>query len=466
MSDRDLCYSELMEVSQRVQNKELSPVDVTKAVLDRIAAVDKSLHSYALVLNDLALQQAKTAEQQIVKGNIKGPLHGVPIAVKDNCFTKDIVTTNGMAIRRDVKPDYDATVVARLREAGAILLGKIHHTEGAFAEHHPTLPVPVNPWNAKLWSGASSSGSGVATAAGLCFASLGTDTGGSIRFPCDANGVTGLKPTYGRVSRYGVFDNSPTLDHVGPMARSVADLAAMLGAMAGRDESDPTTEFHEVPDYLGIIEKGVRGMRIGIDRAYATVGVDPVIAARLDAALVVMRDQGAEVIEVSMPSADQIIKDWLPYSAVEMGVAHEATYPARKSEYGPVLSGFIELGLQQTAADYHKILKRRNDFRGRLARMFRDIDLLAIPTQCAAAPTVAKMATLGEDPDELLQLIRFTSPFDMSGHPTIILPVGFTNDGSPMTFQFVGRPFEEDVLFRAGHAYQSKTPWHRQHPQL
>ena len=149
MSDRDLCYSELMEVSRRVQKKELSPVDVTKAVLDRIAAVDKSLHSYALVLNDLALQQAKTAEQEIVKGNIKGPLHGVPIAVKDNCFTKGIVTTNGMAIRRDVKPDYDATVVAKLRDAGAILLGKIHHTEGAFAEHHPTLPVPINPWNAE-----------------------------------------------------------------------------------------------------------------------------------------------------------------------------------------------------------------------------------------------------------------------------------------------------------------------------
>jgi amidase len=178
-----------------------------------------------------------------------------------------------------------------------------------------------------------------------------------------------------------------------------------------------------------------------------------------------MGDRGAKIVEVSAPSTDQIVKDWLPYSAVEMGVAHEATYPAQKSEYGPVLSGFIELGLQQTAADYHKILKRRNDFRGRLARMFRDIDLLAIPTQCIAGATVEKMATLGEDPDELLQLIRFTAPFDMSGHPTIILPMGFTHDGSPMTFQFVGRPFAEEILFRAGHTYQADTQWHRQHPQ-
>jgi amidase len=461
----DLCYSELIEVSRRVQKKELSPIEVTKAVLDRIDTVDKSLHSYALVLHDRALQQAKSAEQQILKGEIKGPLHGVPIAVKDNCFTKGIVTTNGMAIRRDVKPDYDATVVAKLHEAGAILLGKIHHTEGAFAEHHPTLPVPVNPWNPKLWAGASSSGSGVATAAGLCFASLGTDTGGSIRFPCDANGVAGLKPTYGRVSRYGVFENSPTLDHVGPMARGVADLAAMLGAMAGRDENDPTTEFHDVPDYLTIMKQGARGLCIGIDRAYATRGVDPIVVERLDAALTVMSKQGAKVVEVSAPNTDQIVKDWLPYSAVEMGVAHEATYPARKNEYGPVLSGFIELGLQQTAADYHKILKRRNDFRGKLTRMFRDIDLLAIPTQCTAGATVEKMATLGEDPDELLQLIRFTSPFDMSGHPTIILPMGFTDGGSPMTFQFVGRPFEEQILFRAGHAYQADTQWHHHHPR-
>jgi amidase len=371
-----------------------------------------------------------------------------------------------MAIRRDVKPDYDATVVAKLRDAGAILLGKLHHTEGAFAEHHPTLAVPVNPWKAELWAGASSSGSGVGTAAGLCFASLGTDTGGSIRFPCDMNGVTGLKPTYGRVSRYGVFDNSPTLDHVGPMARSVADLAAMLGALAGRDENDPTTEFRDVPNYLAIMQQGARGLRIGVDRAYNTIGVDPVIVSRIDAALAVLREQGAEVVELTMPNPDQVIKDWLPYSAVEMGVAHEATYPSRKSEYGPVLTGFIELGLQQTAADYHKILKRRNDFRGRLASMFREVDLLAIPTQCVAAPTVAKMATLGEDPDELLQLIRFTAPFDMSGHPTIILPVGFTDDGNPMTFQFVGRSFEEEVLFRAGHAYQAKTQWHRRHPPI
>jgi amidase len=466
MSDKDLCYSELMEVSRRVHNKELSPVDVTKAVLNRITSVDKSLHSYALVLSEVALHQAKTAEQEIVAGDIKGPLHGVPIAVKDNCFTKGIVTTNGMALRRDVKPDYDATVVTKLRDAGAILLGKLHHTEGAFAEHHPSMAVPINPWKADLWAGASSSGSGVATAAGLCFASLGTDTGGSIRLPCDSNGVTGLKPTYGRVSRYGVFDNSPTLDHVGPMARSVADLAAMLGAMAGRDENDPTTEFRDVPDYLTVMQKGARGLRVGVDRAYNNTGVDPVIVSRLDTATAIMRQLGAEVVEVTMPSPDQTIKDWLPYSAVEMGVAHEATYPSRKSEYGPVLSGFIELGFQQSAADYHKILKRRNDFRGRLSALFRDIDLLAIPTQSVASPTVAKMATLGEDPDDLLRLIRFTCPFDMTGNPTIILPVGFTDDGNPITFQFVGRHFEEELLFRAGHAYQAATAWHTHHPPV
>jgi amidase len=466
MTETQTCYGELVEVSRRMHNKELSPVELTEAVLDRIASVDKSLHSYALVLNDLALHQAKRAEQEIAKGDIKGPLHGVPIAVKDNVFTKGIVTTNGMAIRRDTKPDYDATVVVKLRDSGAVFLGKLHHTEGAFAEHHPKLAVPINPWNPKLWCGASSSGSGVATAAGLCFASLGTDTGGSIRFPCDANGVSGLKPTYGRVSRYGVFDNSPTLDHVGPMARSVADLAAMLGVIAGRDENDPTTEFQDVPDYMTAMKHGARGLRIGVDRAYNSIGVDPAIVSRVDAAVAVMREQGAEIMEVSVPNPDQTIKDWLPYSAVEMGVAHEATYPSRKSEYGPVLSGFIELGLKQTAADYHKILKRRNEYRGRLAAIFRDIDVLAIPTQSAAAPTASKMATLGEDPDELLRLIRFTCPYDMTGNPALVLPVGFTDDGKPLTFQFVGRHFEEEVVFRAGYAFQAATNWHVRRPAI
>jgi amidase len=465
MSSKELHFLELTEISGLLHSREISPVALTRAMLERIQAIDPKLHSYALVTADLALEQARGAEAEIVKGNVRGPLHGVPIAIKDNCFTKGIVTTNGMAIRRDAKPGFDATVVARLREAGAVMLGKLQQTEGAFADHHPSVTPPVNPWNAAHWAGASSSGSGVATAAGLSFGSLGSDTGGSIRLPCDANGVTGIKPTYGRVSRYGVFENSATLDHVGPMTRSAADAGAILGAMAGRDENDPTTSFAPVPDYLARLDEGVRGLRIGVDPQYIS-GADPEVVRVLEAALDVMRGLGATVQEVNFPNPDQIVADWIPHSAIEMAVAHEATYPARKSEYGATLAGFIELGLQQSGISYEKYITRRNDFRGRVEAVFRTIDLLAIPTQCRASPTLDHMAKLGEDQAELLKLVRFTCPFDMTGSPTITLPGGQTDAGMPITFQFVSRHLEEDLLVRAGHAFQSATDWHKRHPAL
>jgi amidase len=462
----DIHFLEATELGARIRSRAISPLEATRAMLDRIEALNPALKAYALVTPELALEQARQAEQEIGDGRDRGPLHGVPIAVKDNIFTKGIVTTNGMAIRRDARPDHDATVVTRLREAGAILLGKLQHTEGAFAEHHPTVAAPVNPWNADLWSGASSSGSGVATTAGLCFGSLGTDTGGSVRFPCDVNGLTGMKPTYGRISRYGVCENSPTMDHVGPMARSVADIAAMLGAMAGRDENDPTSSFEPTPDYMASLGGDVIGLRVGVDRTYNGDGVDPLVVAATEDAIETMRGLGARVIEVSIPNPHEAIMDWMPHSAIEMAVAHEATYRSRKDEYGPVLSGMIELGLSQSAVQYQKYILRRNDFRGRLAALFQEIDVLAIPTFASPAPTIARMAALGEEQDSIQRLIRFTAPFDMSGNPTIILPSGFTPAGYPMTFQLVGGYFAESLLLRAGAAFQSATDWHRRHPAI
>ena len=459
-------FLDATEIGARIRSRAISPLEATQSMLDRIAALDPALKAYALVTAELALEQAKQAEQEIRAGRIRGPLHGVPIAVKDNIFTKGVVTTNGMAIRRDARPDYDATVVTRLREAGAILLGKLQHTEGAFAEHHPTVAPPVNPWGADLWSGASSSGSGVATAAGLCFGSLGTDTGGSVRLPCDVNGLTGMKPTYGRVSRYGICENSPTMDHVGPMARSVGDVAAMLSAMAGRDENDPTSSFEPTPDYMSLLGGDVRGLRVGVDRVYNGDGVDPAVIAATEGAIETMRRLGARIVEVSLPNPHEAIMDWMPHSAIEMAVAHEATYPSRKADYGLVLSGMIELGLSQSAVQYQKYILRRNDFRGRLAALFQEIDVLAIPTLASPAPTNAQMAALGEEQDSIQRLTRFTAPFDMSGNPTIILPSGFTAAGHPMTLQFVGGCFAEGLLLRAGAAFQSVTDWHKRRPAI
>src|SRR3984957_5581500 len=272
----DLHFLDLTEMSRRIHSREISPVEATKGLLARIERLDGQLRSYAYVMAEAALLHARAAEAEILRGEIRGPLHGVPIAVKDLCWTQGVPTAAGTTIYKDFRPTEDATVVRKLYAAGAIILGKLQLTEGAWAEHHPQIPPPVNPWNAAHWSGASSSGSGVATAAGLCYGSLGSDTGGSIRFPCAANGVTGIKPTWGRVSRYGVFELAATLDHIGPMTRSAADAAAMLAAIAGPDVNDPTALQAAGPNYMADLGGGLRGVRVGVDAAWISAATDAV----------------------------------------------------------------------------------------------------------------------------------------------------------------------------------------------
>ena len=465
MATDDIHYLELTELTRRLHARQLSPVEATRAMLARIEALDGRLHSYALVTGEAALEQAQQAEAEIGRGEIKGPLHGAPVAVKDLCWTKGVPTAAGMTIHRDYTPDADATVVRRLREAGAVILGKLQLTEGAYADHHPQITPPVNPWNADHWSGASSSGSGVATAAGLCYGSLGSDTGGSIRFPSAAQGLTGLKPTWGRVSRYGVFELAATLDHIGPMTRSAADAAAMMTALAGADEKDPTALQAPVPDYMADLNGGVRGLRIGIDPAL-NGAADELTRQVVEAAIDTLRDLGATFTEIRFPDVTQVVQDWFPLCGVETAVAHEATYPARKDAYGPALSGLIELGRSLSGLDYQKITLRRNDFRGRVAALFQSVDLLLIPAQGFASPTIAKMKTLGEDSALMTALLSCTCPFDMSGSPTLTLPGGFTAQNTPVAFQLVGAHLAESLLCRAGHAFQQATSFHTRHPAL
>jgi amidase len=460
----DLHYIELNELARRIHAREISPLEATTAQLARIETLDGQLKSYAYVMAEAALVQARAAEAEIMRGDIRGPLHGVPIAVKDLCWTQGIPTAAGMTIYKDFRPTEDATVVRKLHAAGAIVLGKLQLTEGAYADHHPQIPPPVNPWNAAHWPGVSSSGSGVATAAGLCYGSLGSDTGGSIRFPSAANGVTGLKPTWGRVSRYGVFELAATLDHIGPMACSAADCGAMLGVIAGSDQNDPTAVLDPVPNYLAGMKRGLHGLRIGVDHYWNTSRVDATMANAVAAVLETVRDLGGDIREVKFPNVDQIIADWFPLCGVETAVAHEATYPVRKDDYGPALSGLIDLGRGLSGLGYQKIILRRIDLRGRVAALFEGIDLLMVPAQGMASPTIADMARLSEDAEMLNALIRFTCPFDMTGSPTITLPCGFTDAGTPVAFQFVGRHLEEEMLVRAGYAYQTATDWHRRHP--
>lgn len=462
----DLSQLDLLDLSARLEGGQTTSLAVTQALLDRIGRLDGDLHAYAWLTAESALAEAAHADAERASGGARGPLHGVPLAVKDLCWTRDVPTAAGMAIHRDVRPAEDASVVRRLREAGAVLLGKLQMTEGAYSDHHPSVTAPVNPWGADYWPGVSSSGPGVALAAGLCFGAIASDTGGSIRWPCAANGVTGLKPSWGRVSRHGVVELAASLDHVGPMARSVRDLAALLQVMAGPDPRDPTARQAPVPDYLAAAGRGGAGLRLGVDRAWNAQGVDPQVAATVAGAEAVFRALGAQIVEVTFPDVSQALADWPLDCAVQAAVAHAATYPARRQDYGSVLASVIETGLAASAADYQRVLLRRMDLRGRADAVLAGVDVLLTPVHPFAPLSLATIATLGEQPDLIAGLQRYTCPFDMTGHPTLALPGGVDAAGLPIGLQLVAADLGEPALLAAGAAFQAATAWHRRRPAL
>lgn len=466
MSNTPLHYQSLTEVSDRIHRQELSSSEVTLALLERIDALDNSLHAYSALMRETALTTARTADKEISAGNIRSPLHGVPIAVKDLCRTQGVRTRAGMPLLNNYIPDYDSTVVARLQHAGAVILGKLELTEGAFAFHHPDVTTPVNPWNPTLWAGASSSGSGVATAAGLCYGSLGSDTGGSIRFPSLACGVTGLKPTWGRVSRYGVFMLSDTLDHLGPMTRSAEDAAVILNVIAGKDDQDHHTTLDPVPDYKKELSHSIAGLRIGWDETYCSVDVDPVVTTEIKNALRVLEQAGAEVMEVNIPDTSEVIANWAVLCAAETAVAHEETYPSRADAYGPELAGFIDSGIQATSLDVARANICRNHWRGTLSRLFQRVDMLIAPAIPFATPPESTIRKLAAEDEGLEKLTRYTAPFDFSGSPTISVPCGLGAENVPFGFQLIGRDLDEGLLLRGAHTYQQHTNWHKIHPNL
>ncbi len=460
----EIHFLSLVETARCIRSGELTSSEVTEALLERITALDPTLMSYAMVLADRAMAQAQRADAESARGISRGPLHGVPIGVKDLCYTSFAPTTAGMKVHKGFMPPYNATIVDRLELAGAVTLGKLKMTEGAYTSHHPEDPTPRNPWNHNHWVGSSSTGSGVATSAGLCYASIGSDTGGSIRFPSATCGLTGLKPTWGRVSRHGVFPLADSLDHVGPMARSAADCAAMLGVMAGADPNDPTTLTCPVPDYLASIASGVRGRTIGIDRDYATEGVDVEVVSALRSVETMLVALGARVREVRLPPWRRLVSQWIAACAVETAAHHHATYPSRKDEYGPALALLIEEGLATDGRAVADIMHERLKFNGGLAALFDDIDMLLIPAMPMPIPDLDEMEAFGADPEVLNAILRYTAPFDFSGSPTITMPMGIDRRGMPLSFQLVGPHAGEETLLQAGHTWQSVTDWHTRRP--
>jgi amidase len=461
----NLHYMSLLDVSSGIKSGALSPVDVTTAILDRISKLDGDFESYTTVIADRAMSQAEKAKKEIAAGFWRGPLHGVPIAVKDLCETTYAPTSAGMYIHKNRMTNRNATAVDRLEMAGAVMLGKLTMTEGAFGAHHPKMPKPKNPWNKSYWTGASSSGSGAATAAGFCYGSLGSDTGGSIRLPTGACGLSGIKATWGRVSRHGVCDLSESLDHLGPMTRTVADSAALLAVIAGADRHDPTAAPVPVANYLAHLGGGINGMRIGIDEAYVFDGTDPDVAAVIRSALEVLEALGAIIVPVKFPSTAEMSKAWGDLCSVETAIAHEATYPSQKADYGPELAKFIDGGRMVSGLDLGKAQIYRNEFKGEIAAMLAGVDAMICPVIPSKVPTSAEWDAV-MDRGDFGDFLRFTALFNYCGNPSLIMQGGFDKNGMPVGFQLIGKYWSEDLLFRIGHTYQTVTDWHTQNPAI
>lgn len=467
-TDPALHYREICEVVDLLASGDVTALQLTDATLNRIAAVDQRLGAYASVAADEARARAAESDERRKAGATRGPLDGIPLAIKDIYDKAGWRTEAGMALRSGQVATGTATVVERLEQAGAVIVGKVHTTEGVYTEHTPPFRAPLNPWDPNRWVGVSSSGSGVAPVAGLCYGALGSDTGGSIRMPSASNGATGLKPTWGRVSRAGVVELAATLDHVGPICRSARDAGLILAAIAGADPRDPTASLQPVPEFDTAVPTSLRGFRIGIDPewSYRDVSIDVEKAHR--EAEQALRDLGAELVHTELPDPTEAITDWFGVCAVQTARAHRGLYPEHRDSYGPALSELIDRGIAMSGIEYDELLQRRLIFKGQMEAALAGVDAVLIPAMSFIAPPVEKMIRMDEETTAGVH--RFTVPFTLSQLPTITFPGGFTTTESglpfPVGLQMVGGAFTERRLVDVVGAFQAATPWNKQHPDL
>src|SRR5713226_1039342 len=456
----DLVWKSMVELARLIASKEVSPVEVVEAHLNRIAALDGTLKSYITVMGDSALQAAKAAEAAVTAGDGLGALHGVPIGLKDLYCTKGVKTTGGSKILADWAPTEDATVVSRLTAAGAIVLGKLNMHEFAYGPEglNPHYGTPWNPWDKATHRicGGSSSGSGAAVAAGIAPGALGSDTGGSIRIPASLCGITGIKPTYGRVSRAGVLPLAWSLDHVGPMTRTAADCALVLRAMAGYDPGDPTTSVLPVPDYNAALTGEIKGLRVGLLRPFFIDGSAPDVVAAVESAARALEGLGAIVDEVRLESVWHVAAASFAIVASEALAYHAEWMRTRSADYQPDVRERLKMGAFVTGVQYVRAQQVRASVRAEVDGALARRDVLLAPTAPLAAPVLGQTEALigGTKTDVRSALIRLTRPFNFSGHPAGSLPCGFSADGLPIGMQLVGRPFDEATVMRAGDAYQ------------
>jgi aspartyl-tRNA(Asn)/glutamyl-tRNA(Gln) amidotransferase subunit A len=457
-SGTELYFLTIAEAGLLIRDRQISPVELTRAFLERIQAVDGILKSYLTVTADLALAQARAAEAEILAGRRRGPLHGIPIALKDLFDTAGIRTTAQSKVLEHRVPAQNATVVDMLYAAGAVLLGKLAMHEFALGGPPTSLFEQArNPWDQEYVTGGSSTGSGAAVAAGLCMGSLGSDTGGSIRGPASLCGIVGLKPTYGRVSRAGVLPLAWTLDHCGPMTWTVKDTALLLEAISGHDPKDPTSSHAPVPRYAEGLERGVKGLVVGVPRSYAFdtgKGIDKETVAAVDKALAELEGLGARVEEVEIPMLHQASPATTVIMLSEAFAYHRANLATQLHNYGDVLWPRFLMGGIFTSGDYVQAQRVRSVLKRQMAETLQKVDVLVTPTSFRPAGKYAEF-----DPLAGMDRPSFTGPYNQTGLPAISIPCGFNALGLPIGLQIAGKPFDEVTVLRAAYSYEQQARW-------
>jgi aspartyl-tRNA(Asn)/glutamyl-tRNA(Gln) amidotransferase subunit A len=460
------------ELGALIRTRKVSPVEVVTAFLDRSEALNPKVNAYITITREHALAAARTAEKEITGGKYRGPLHGLPYAPKDILATKGIRTTNGSKVTADVIPDYESTITSRLNAAGAILIGKLNLLEFAMGSGVVSGFGPArNPWHLEYSPSGSSSGSGAALAACMTPLSIGTDTGGSIRGPATACGIVGVKQTYGRVSRYGVTTLSWTLDHAGPMTRTVADAAMMLQAIAGPDPQDPTAMNEPVPDYLRGLTGSVKGLRVGVPTNYFFDDINPQTVAAVRTALDTLRSLGATLVDVTVPYAELAGSAGWVVAMAEAACFHEQRLKTSPELFDPVVRERLDAARFYPATDYIKALRVRTLLMESMQKVFEQCDVMAVPSgNPATRLEPAELAATDVKPGSTSSRYRAGNTFigNMTGLPAIVVPCGFTNDQPrlPLGLQFYGRPFDEATLLRVSHAYETATDWHKQRAEI
>lgn len=462
----DWPWQSLADAARAVETHQVSPVELVRACLDRIERVDPRIRAFSTVDADAALDAARAAEAEISRGRYRGPLHGIPVALKDNYDTRALPTTNGSQVFADRRPDRDAAVWDRLRSAGAVLLGKLSMHEIAWGVD---VPPTRNPWDLRRTPGLSSAGAGAAVAAGLCFAALGTDTGGSIRIPAACCGVVGLKPTYGRVSRFGILPHSWSLDHAGPLTRRAEDAAIVLSLIAGRDARDPSTADVDVPDYSARLRGGIEGLRLGVPTTHFFERIEPGVEATVRTAMRELERLGAHLQSVSIPHIRYGLAAILTIELASATAWHDRYLrdPILRTRFTPEVRLLLDAGKFVFASDFVKAQQLRGMLLQELRAAFQEVDALVTPTMPLVAwPVDRNTVRLGDQEEHVLHACwRYTYVFNLTGLPAVTVPCGFV-DGMPVGLQLVGRPFDEQTILRIAHAYEEATPWHRSAPSL